>query len=1060
MLERTAGCLETGSLRRLLPGSPRPLKVRRMLHSTFWNHGAIELEHSPLWMALIRGPESVVDEHNEKCVKSVSNASAGGFLDFLYPGGAIRLIRRYSLWKYDTQEIQRARAGVTRSGQRSYTSGAVEGQAKPVGKDLVTSEAEAEEDNHTASTTCNQLSDSKRYNPLLSLKDLNDTPDYDGAWRQLKMIDSAERKQFISQLLEYVSTSNRRQDAEQAASLFVEIRGTARPEEYRWVIQLQSNVGGFQSAMDLCYEALKKFDVPIGWDILFAHTLRERQWQIACDVGIAFRRFRRERPPFIYNLWGNLDKVSGLSDRAIELAGFVREELDRPSDPRIRSEAVFFTADFIVRVLLNMSDKKTLEPSKFNTLVDLLQHWDADTEERYEQFISRLLDSGHTKLGIRCYRKYRQRTTKKMSRSILDKVLKVACKYQSILGMQQVLDDWFRFYGTPSSAAYRLFLGAFARQGDVNTVMKLFDQYIAKRGGKKNIRTADDIAPLLHVHAKRGELSKVIKIFDGIEEEHGVVPTIKCWNILIDAYGKVQDVDGAFTQFQRLLNSSVRPDDYTYGTLMGICVTRGDLYQALEFYRMAESQGVTRTAVMIDCLVHLYIQDDRLLEAEQLCNDALAMDFRGPLTRMWNYLLVAYAMRRDLETANRILHRMSKVGVDYDSATYAAIMQALAMVKQPKRAYDILKNVMPEAGMKVTSFHYAVVMGGYIATGELHKVFQLHNQMLRRNLNRTVSTQLMTLKASVMKEQRDLESISQEEQLAKAEQLFYDAYSTPNAEEIVDSMRKGIGNIPLDVAYPSSYFGYLIFVLGQQKSFHRAIQLYGQYIDNIPEHRREELPLKIISGMMAVNLQNNNYGTVQELWRLAFETAKKQGLPVRLSGQPESSKVLPIHQQALSRSLSIQITSLSRQGDFVKLIKTKKDIEEAGFVLDNKNWNLYIQCLVIGKRYKPAFECCEVKLMGGWTGWARLRWKEPVRNRLATKIRYSRRNKQPILLRPLQGTLLYLGKAYIEIQENAAESQQAKEFLNYIESRCTRTVNALRTMQRADDEMERAILGF
>jgi pentatricopeptide repeat-containing protein PET309 len=85
MLERTAGCLETGSLRRLLPGSQRPLKSRRMLHSAFWSHGAIDLEHSPLWKALIRGPDIVVDDNDEKSTKSISSTSAGGFLDFLYP---------------------------------------------------------------------------------------------------------------------------------------------------------------------------------------------------------------------------------------------------------------------------------------------------------------------------------------------------------------------------------------------------------------------------------------------------------------------------------------------------------------------------------------------------------------------------------------------------------------------------------------------------------------------------------------------------------------------------------------------------------------------------------------------------------------------------------------------------------------------------------------------------------------------------------------------------------------------------------------------------------------
>jgi pentatricopeptide repeat-containing protein PET309 len=212
--------------------------------------------------------------------------------------------------------------------------------------------------------------------------------------------------------------------------------------------------------------------------------------------------------------------------------------------------------------------------------------------------------------------------------------------------------------------------------------------------------------------------------------------------------------------------------------------------------------------------------------------------------------------------------------------------------------------------------------------------------------------------------------------------------------------------------------------------------------------------------MMAVSLRVHDYGNVQELWELAFERAKKQGQPVQLS---KRAKVLPFHKYALSRSLSIQIISLSRQHNFGKLTRTKKEIEEAGFVLDNRNWNLYIQCLVQAHRYRTAFELCEVELMDGWTGWASLRWKEPVRNRLPYKLRRLRKNKNPvfgapILLRPLLSTFLYLGRAYVHIQDRAIESERAKNLLGYLEGRCVRTVHALRTMNRVDDEIAGTIL--
>jgi pentatricopeptide repeat-containing protein PET309 len=1064
MLERTAGCLETGSLRRLLPGSQKPLKSRRMLHSTFWNHGATDLDYSHLWATLIRGPGNNVDEHEELYSKSITNASAGGFLDFLYPSGALRLIRQYSLRKSDTKDAQRARSGFGRLGQRLYTSAAAEASPQPVEGSINVRDLEAKEDDQTVSVTCEPSPNSRHINPersnsfLKNFKGLQGRQDYDKVWEQFIMVAAEDLRSSISHLLAYLSTSDRPVDADRAALVFREIHGTAGYDEYGSLVKLYLNCGMLQNAMELYDEGLTKFDIPVGSDILIAHSLEKCQWQTACDIWINFRRFREEHPSLSYNIWPPLDELHNLPDRAIQLASFVKTQLDKPSGVKHTLDSSILATFLTTRALLAMSDAKIVEPFKFNALLEVLRYWDADTSERYEQIIKRLLKSSHNKLAIQCYRQYRQRTTKKISRPILDEVLNAASKHDSLLSIQQVLDDWNRFYSKPSGHAYRICISAFARQGDVDTTKTLFSKYVKDRGGEKTIENADDIAPLLDVHSRCGDLSEVIKIFNGIEETYGVQPSIKCWNILINAYGKVLDIDGAFTQFQRLLTSPLQPDSYTYGTLMGICTTRGDLDQAMELYQLAEGQGVAKSPAMIDCLVLGHIQNDHLLQAEKICNDALAMNFKVPLTRMWNYLLTAYALRRDLGNTNRILRRMSDAGVDYDGATYSALMQVLAMVKQPDRANAILKDVMHKAGVKITSFHCAIVMGGYIATGELHKVFHVYNQMLRRNIKSTISTRLMMLKTRVLEDQRTFDSGSQEEQWKLAEKYFYDTYIAPDGQEVVDGLRKGIGYEPLNTAYTTSYFAYLIFILGQRNAFYRATQLYEQYIESIPKHRRDDLPLKILSALMVVSLRNQDYESVQQLWDLAFEKAKKQGQPFQVLEPAEGHKILPLHKQALTTHLSIQMRSLSQQQKIYQLYRTKSKVEKAGFVLDNKNWNIYIQCLANAKKYKEAFDLCELRLMNGWSGWARVRWKEPERNRLSQELRRLRKNKNQIFLRPFHVTFLQLGKAYMDLQDEAVESTTARDIQQYVEGQCRRTVYALRTMERVDDDLEREIL--
>jgi pentatricopeptide repeat-containing protein PET309 len=129
---------------------------------------------------------------------------------------------------------------------------------------------------------------------------------------------------------------------------------------------------------------------------------------------------------------------------------------------------------------------------------------------------------------------------------------------------------------------------------------------------------------------------------------------------------------------------------------------------------------------------------------------------------------------------------------------------------------------------------------------------------------------------------------------------------------------------------------------------------------------------------------------------------------------------------------------------------------EEGFLLNNDNWNHYIQLMARRYRYKLAFELCETKLMTNWTGWARIRWQSPERNRLPMEVRHLK--KMPKYLRPKSHTFLYLARGYLELQTMAAESPAQQIMLAELERSCPKTIHAIRTMQRVDDPLEREVL--
>ncbi|KAF3067164.1 hypothetical protein GL218_08797 [Daldinia childiae] len=94
MLEKTAASLEPCGFHRVVPGATQSFRTSRQLRNAFWQHGAADIELTAAWQSLMHGTfnltmSSVPEENNG----SVLSASAF-LLDFLYPSGAMNLMRR------------------------------------------------------------------------------------------------------------------------------------------------------------------------------------------------------------------------------------------------------------------------------------------------------------------------------------------------------------------------------------------------------------------------------------------------------------------------------------------------------------------------------------------------------------------------------------------------------------------------------------------------------------------------------------------------------------------------------------------------------------------------------------------------------------------------------------------------------------------------------------------------------------------------------------------------------------------------------------------------------
>jgi pentatricopeptide repeat-containing protein PET309 len=1036
MLERTVGCLDTGSLRCLLPPSKHVAKGRRSLHSTFWNHAAGDSELPALWAALVQGQDG---QHEKGIGQAKAGGKGGPFLEFLYPARTLSFFRSPSSWVSAKNYAQWKSSGFTRFSQRLYTSStAIELPAVQTDSGVVALDSDSK-----------PALEAGRKGIIYEKLGLLDESDYEKAWEQYSRLTKYARKEVYHELISYLSTSERTVDASRIIELFESKVKRYTAESFRCAIRANVLLLNLDEASRLSMKAYDSFGIT-DLDSTFCQLMITGSWIQACSLWDFFRNRLEKRE---YRSSDLVYKFSNFEEITCQLIDFTsRLSKEECSRSKIRQSVLQeFTATIARKVLVEGRD---LNEDRLKTLLNYLKTFGFGQPEEVEMQINSLVASRWYKAVVKIYRKLREDDFMFTKRT-LDKVIKTFYLDHNVRGIQEVMDDFCHHYKMPSRTAYIVALKEFANRRDTDTVMQLYERYKKSYHWATSdpFKIGDAFAPILQVHSKRGELSEVIRYFDEISVKHKVKPTVLCWNILIAAHGRALDGYGAFRCFEEMLDAGdVEPDAWTYLTLMGVAASRGDLEGVQNMYRFAESAGVERHAVMVDCIVKAHVDNNDLRAAESICLEALKTPMKGSRTRMWNYLIVAYALQRDLNNANKILRLMTQSGVAHDEFTYAGIMQALAMVKLPDQATKIMTKVLPLAGMRPNSTHYAILLGAYLYTGQIPRVFRMHRYLLKRNLSTTASTNAMLLRAQMTRDSYMLAQGTAAEKYERAMDMFLGMVFDKRDHTDVE---KGMLMMPLEHKYVVSINSYVIKMLATADEVESAVDVYHRFLETTSSYNRANIPPQILTPLLYARYRERDRPGVQKCWDLILNSSRDAMKPIPVlqlltdADDPSAelpSKILYKYQLFFARGLSYYLAHLNWDSRYDEMVSTVDNLLEEGFKLSNQNWNVYIKLLVLGSgasRIKLAFELYEDNLMPGFTGW-RMPRSGPLRRRLSLYVRYLGMSNRH--LRPLRSTSVALANAYIGLQEAAIESIEIRFLLKNLRQRCPRTIDHLETM--------------
>ncbi|KAJ8617544.1 hypothetical protein MRB53_013730 [Persea americana] len=226
---------------------------------------------------------------------------------------------------------------------------------------------------------------------------------------------------------------------------------------------------------------------------------------------------------------------------------------------------------------------------------------------------------------------------------------------------------------------------------------------------------------LIAMYARRGDLELSNRVFERIPEKDVI-----SWNTMVSCYARDHDYDRAFSLFSQMHSHDVKPDEFTFSSILNGCGHSVALQQGMGIHGYMIKSGYSEDyyCVVQNALLDMYGKCGCVEEAEMVFDE---MTYRDNVS--WNTIISCCSINARASEAFLHFQEMQEHGWKPNHITFVALLSACGRAGLVGEVLHCFQNMTSKHGVTPDLEHYGCIVDSLGRAGLLDEAYQLIESM-------------------------------------------------------------------------------------------------------------------------------------------------------------------------------------------------------------------------------------------------------------------------------------------------------------------------------------------